>query len=261
MSEFLAISFGLPTVLFTVPLLLAVAYWSVALVLGVDLDGADGALDGGLDGALDGGLDGLDGAVDGGLDAVDGGLDAADGVVDGADADAADTGGIGGLSWLAHALRLGRVPVTISGSVFLLIGWLTSFVLSWALLHPWAGLLSVVVGVVVSLALTVPLALAGTYLSTAPLEPLFRTVHGRRRDSALGEICEVTTGRVDAGFGQATVQLGGDDLVFQVRCDHPNGLAKGAPALIVSFDPRRDAYVVEPLSPSDVARGGPSARS
>jgi hypothetical protein len=83
---------------------------------------------------------------------------------------------------------------------------------------------------------------------TRPLEGAFRVHAGRSRRTLLGEVVEVTTGRVDARFGQARIALAGDDLVVQVRCDRPdNALHRGSHALIVDYDARREAFVVEPL--------------
>jgi hypothetical protein len=77
---------------------------------------------------------------------------------------------------------------------------------------------------------------------------VFTVAHARERSSLLGETCEVSTGRVDDQFGQGTAMIGGDDLLFQIRCAGQNGLKRGDKALIVSFDAKRQAFVIEPLS-------------
>ena len=83
MTEFLDIILSMPTLLFTVPLGLMLAYWVTVIVGGIDIDFLDGGADGAVEGALDGVMDGaVDGALDGVMDgAVDGALD---GVMDGA---------------------------------------------------------------------------------------------------------------------------------------------------------------------------------
>lgn len=262
MTEFLHIALGFPTVLFTVPLGVALLYWAVAIVGGIDLealqgadalDGAAEALDGALDGAVDGVADALDGALDGVADAADGALDGAadalDGAADGAELDAADAldhdGGV--LVWLSTALRLGKVPLTVVVTLLLFWGWVTSFLVAWLFLHPLAGLLTGLGAGVVGLALSLVAGTALTNVSARPLEPVFRSAPGRRAASLAGEVCTVRTGRVDGRFGEALLTLGGDDLLLQVRCDVPNHLSRGASALIVHFDPQREAYVVEPL--------------
>lgn len=253
MTAFLDIVLTAPTVLFTVPLVLAAFYWMLAIVGAVDIeifDGVDGVLDG-----VDGVIDGVDGALDGALDgAVDG---AAEGAADGAaEAAEAATGASGLFVLLANVLRLGRVPVTVSLSAFVFWGWITGFLLTW-MYRNWVGVgvLPHVVFSVGAMVVASVIAVALMNVSVRPLEPVFQSAPGRRRSSLVGETCELTTGRVDAGFGQAHTMVGGDDMVFQVRCDHPgNGLVRGSRALIVHYDERREAYVVEPLTTASTAQ-------
>jgi len=260
MTAFIDIITSVPTVLFTIPLVLAAFYWALAIVGAVDIeifDGLDGLLDGGVDGALDGALDGaVDGAVDGALDgALDGAMEgAADGAVDGAAeaaeaAEAATQGGV--LVLLANVLRLGKVPVTVSLSAFVFWGWITGFLLTWMYRNVLGvGVMPHMAFSITSMVLASVAALGLMNISVRPLEPVFKTAPGRRRKSLVGEACELTTGRVDERFGQARLELGGDDLIIQVRCDHPgNAIGRGDRALIVHFDDRRQAYVVEPLTP------------
>jgi hypothetical protein len=68
----------------------------------------------------------------------------------------------------------------------------------------------------------------------------------RRRD-VLGQVCTITSGRVDAGFGTATVEDGGAGLNVLVICRKPNQLKKGDRALLVEFDPQKEVYEVEPV--------------
>ncbi|MEZ4238768.1 MAG: hypothetical protein R3F59_21975 [Myxococcota bacterium] len=105
-------------------------------------------------------------------------------------------------------------------------------------------------------AAAVLLGALGARVATRPLEPLFRVAHARSREALLGEAAEITTGRVDARFGQARLTVDGDELLVQVRCDQPDtGLRRGAEALVVAFDPRREAFVVEAL-PTTHPHGG-----
>ncbi len=253
MSAFVEIILGFPTVLFTVPLALAVAYWLFAIVGAVDLeifDGIDGALDGAVDGAVDGIVDAaVEGVADAAADAV---ADAAaDAVAEGASEAAEGASGVAGpLLLLASILRLGKVPVTVSLTVFTLWGWLTGFLLTWVYKNVFGmGIIPQTAFSVGALLLAVVMGLAITNVAVRPLEPVFKMAHGRKRSSLFGESAELTTGRVDPNFGQATLQLEGDDLVIQVRCDRPgNGLIRGDQVLIVNYDARREAYVVEPLA-------------
>ena len=53
-------------------------------------------------------------------------------------------------------------------------------------------------------------------------------------------------GDVDKKFGQAEFDDGGAGMIIQVRCDQENKLKKGSQALIVSYDDRREAFIIEP---------------
>jgi hypothetical protein len=153
-----------------------------------------------------------------------------DGDVD-ADVDA------GGL-W--HGLGLGAVPVTISVSLIALLSWLTALLVSHYAITGggWAAVL-VLVGAVV---IAVPIAA----LLARPLAPVFAVKEGKSNADYIGHVCTVTTGRVDDGFGQATIEDGGTVLIIAVRCDRPGVLARGDRALIIDFDRERSAYLVEP---------------
>jgi hypothetical protein len=236
MTEFFAITTSLPAAPFALALLASLAYWVVALVGGLDLTGGAEGLDGVADAAVDGVAEAaLDGVADGVLDgAADAGTEAA-------------VEAVGDTSLLASALRLGRVPVTIQLSLFAVWGWLFAFGAGWSLRHPLAGVLPGWLGAGLGLAGATAAAFVLAGVTSRPLEPLFKSHHGRRRDSLLGETAEVTTSRVDRRFGQGRVVLGGDEHVVQIRNDSPdNGLTRGARALLVAFDADREAWVVEP---------------
>lgn len=241
MQGFIDIVLSLPTVVFTVPLLLACGYWLLVVLGGADPEALDGVLEG-----TDGLFEGLDGAVeslDGATEALDGAAEALDGAAEAADgAESLGTPG-GALVWLAFLLRLGRVPVTVTLSVFVFLGWALSFLLTW-LVGSWLASTLVALACVGAVSLV---SMGLTHLATRPLDPFFETHAGRSRATLLGEECVLLTSRVDARFGQARVDLPEDDLVVQVRCDLPNTLSRDGRALLVSYDAQREAFVVEPL--------------
>lgn len=141
------------------------------------------------------------------------------------------------------------VPITAWLALFAGWGWIASFVISWAARHPLVGVLPAAVVSYGGLVAAVIVGFVGARISSRPLAPFFQTQPARQRSSIVGEVAEVTTDRVDARFGQARLMAGGDDLLIQVRCDRAdNGLSRGRQALIVGFDDRRDAFVVEPIS-------------
>lgn len=148
------------------------------------------------------------------------------------------------LAGVFAVLGLRAIPVTVVLTVVILLGWLGSYFGMWVLAgYGLAGAL-VAAGVGVAAFL---LALPLTSLAVRPLRPLFKTAEARSRTQLVGGTCTIATGRVDEGFGQADVHLGGDHLLIQVRCAAGNGLAKGDEALIVDFDRAREVYLVEPM--------------
>lgn len=229
MDLFLQITFGLPTVLFTVPLGCALVYWVLVLSGVLDLD------------ALDHLFHGADAALDG----------VADGVAEGAAKAAAEGAAhvVGGeaLDFLAF-LKLRSVPVTISASFIALYGYGLSY-LGARFLAPlvpgpgWLGGAAVFV-------LATMLATLAASITVRPLGGLLAVDHAKRRQDLLGHTATISTGRVDGRFGQATLEDGGAGLILQVRYDAKPGapeLRRGDPVLIVHFDEARDAFVVEPM--------------
>ena len=157
-------------------------------------------------------------------------LGAAD--VDGGDA-AADADGV-----LAK-LGLGAVPVTITVSLILLVGWIGSvLVMHYVSSAAWVGAIvlpgMLIVGMLV------------TNVLVRPLAPVFRLREGKSNRDYVGHTCTISTGHVDNEFGQATVEDGGTVLIIPVRCDRTGKLSRGDKALIIDFDEARQAYLVEP---------------
>jgi hypothetical protein len=247
MAVFLDIVFSFPTVVFSGLLVVAVAYWLLVLIGAADI----GQLDAG-EGLIGGALDGVDSALDG-LDAA---ADAAEGAVESAlDGHGTAPHHHESPDWLAGGFRIGKVPLTVSISAFVLWGWLIGFTLTWLGGLAPSFLPHVLVSLTV-LAVSIVLAAVATNISVRPLESLFRTHGARNRKSLIGEVCQISTGRVDDRFGQASAQVGMDDLLFQVRCDKPNAMRKGDLALVVHFDDEREAFVVEPIAAVRAERTG-----
>jgi hypothetical protein len=210
MVEFFTIATSLPAAPFAALTVLSAGWWVLALVAGIDLDGA------------------AEGAVDGAADAV------ADGV------------GAEGPPPLTTMMTR-YVPITAWAALFSGWGWIVAFTIGWSLRHPLLAGVPGAVGSYGGLLASAVAAAALARLSARPLAPFFRSQPGRLRSSLVGEIAEITTSRVDRRFGQARLMAGNDDLVLQVRCDRAdNALSRGTHALLVGFDPKRDAFVVEP---------------
>ena len=230
-------SLEFPNVVFTVALGVVLVYWLFVLLGTLDIDlfghgdvgGHDvgGDIGGDVGGDVAGGHD-AGGGHDGGGDGHGG-----DGDGDGHDGDA-ESGGL----W--HFLGLGDVPLTISISFIVLTGWLASMLFTRYVQDD--GLRYAVLPVAFVVAL-----LASAVL-IRPLRPVFRVREGKTNRDYEGATCEITTGHVDDKFGQATIEDGGTVLIIAVRCDKPDKLKRGDKALVVEFDPERQAYIVEPAA-------------
>lgn len=246
MEGFLHNILSFPTVPLTVLLGVVVLYWLFALVTGAVFDhsGAGDALAGGVKGAGDA----VAGAVKGVGEALAGAGEGTSGAVHAA-GDAA--GGIAGApgdgpvdlhdSGFLSLLGIGRIPITMTASLTVLGAWTLS-ALSVTVLHPeaWPFKAGVLLGSLV----------VGFFVSALMLRPFGKALAqarpARRRD-VLGQICTITSGRVDAGFGTAVVDDGGAGINVMVACAKPNTLKKGDRALLVDFDRSKDVYDVEPI--------------
>ena len=224
MNELLQSSLQFPTVVFTIALGIALVYWLFVLLGALDLDLlGSGHPDFDVDVS---GVHADVGDASGGHDG--GGGHDADG-----DADA-DGGGV----WTT--LGLGTVPLTISISFILLVGWVGSLLA----MHYLVG--DSGVGKAILLPLMLILALPIAALLVKPLAPVFRIKEGKSNADYVGHVCTVTTNSVDDTFGFANIEDGGSLVQISVRCDKAGKLARGDKALIIEFDPARRTFVVEP---------------
>lgn len=283
MSELLAACLAFPTVIYSLLLSVVLIYWTFVILGALDINmlevDADGLLDGageGISGALDGaghGVEavgsageGLDGALDcvghgvegvgHGLGGMGHGLEGAGHVAGEGASEAAgkvagealaEAGG-GAITSMVAALKLRRVPATVVISFTVLFAW----TLSLTGMDLLGGFASVIPGGLWLLGAGIGLgalivALPLTSLAITPLSRFFATHGARGRHELVGHTCVVSTGRVDARFGQAYCRMGHDELLIPVRCNPPNALSKGREALIIDYDEARQAFVVEPV--------------
>ncbi|MCA9560832.1 MAG: DUF1449 family protein, partial [Myxococcales bacterium] len=157
----------------------------------------------------------------------------------------ASAGLAGGVVGLLAALKLRSAPMTVVLSTIILSAFCFSYLGMFYLgdVLPFPGLL-VGVGAFV---LAVPL----TSILVRPLGRIFRPQTGRKRAEVVGHTAAITTGRVDWSFGQADARVGNDHLLIQVRCDPTKGLRRHQEVLIIDYDTKREAYIVEPLGDDD----------
>ncbi|MCB0996737.1 MAG: DUF1449 family protein [Acidimicrobiales bacterium] len=207
MGDFVEIIFSYPTVVFTVVLGASLVLWGVTSVFGGDL-GDD------LDTDFDTDTD-LDGS------------------------------GEGAFQNALRAFGLGGLPPLLVLTLVSLFGWLVCVVVMTLVGDRSSAVIGVVGTITLLVALVVGAAVAGQL--GRPLRPLFTPEPALRRRDLLGELCTITTLRVDADFGQAEVwRADGTSLLVQVRCDKENSLSAGARALIFSLDEDSGTYQVTP---------------
>jgi hypothetical protein len=244
--EVLATSVALPTLIFTALLALSMAFWGLVLAGAVDLDGsgAEGAAKGALEGAAKGAMEGaakgaLEGAAKGAAEA------ATHGSVEGATKGATEGSP---LAQILLALGFHRAPATLILSLFSLFGWLTSTLLSISVAPSLASLPGWLVKALIFLVSSV-VAFFATSVASRPVAPLFTVRNARKHEHLVGQVATVSTGRVDGKFGQAKVELGGAELILEVRHSVAGMVARGDRVLIVAFDAETNAFEVEPMEP------------
>lgn len=185
-----------PTLIYTILLIVCVIYWAGAVLGFVDLDIID----------LD--LDGLD------LDAADMNPDTPHSTPD-------------VLAGLLLRFGLVGVPVTVSVSILVLIGWL----LCYYTVHFLFGFIP---GSFLKFVAGVPVFFATLYVSARitgvlirPLRPLFQKATQETVKQVLGQTAIVRTSRVDNDFGEATLDDGGAGLILKVRTTGSDEFTKG----------------------------------
>ncbi|MBI4701792.1 MAG: glycine zipper family protein [Deltaproteobacteria bacterium] len=285
MAEIATLVASYPLVVLSVPFALVLLYWLFVVLGALDIDlfhsadaaaaGAKGALEGAAKGVLEGAGKGVfEGAAKGVLEGAGKGVfeGAAKGVMEGAGKAVLEGAGKGVLEGAAKGAlatsgeaavaagasgsgeaaigalaALRAVPATVSLSVWVALSWLVCAVGA-RLLAPlarggpawWLLGAGILVG-------SLLVAAAPTTWVIRPLARLFLTRQGKRHRDLVGQTCVVSTGSVSDRFGQATLEDGSLSLLLQVRHEAHSPLRKGDRALIVTWDPERQAFTVEPL--------------
>ena len=138
-------------------------------------------------------------------------------------------------------LGLGVVPVTITVSLIMLVGWVGSLLV----MHHFGHLSGVKYALLPGMLVASMLA---TNILVRPLAPVFKIREGKSNREYVGHTCTISTATVDEKFGHANVEDGGVTMNIAVRCDGTAKLARNDKALIIEFDDERQAYLVEPVS-------------
>ncbi|MBI1944853.1 MAG: hypothetical protein HYS27_04110 [Deltaproteobacteria bacterium] len=232
MQQFLEAVLALPTVVYAALVAASLGYWALVIVGAADLnpfDGAEGAVKGAVEGAVKGAVEG---AVKGGAEAVkalagDGG-DAA-GAVKGASA----------LGEVLAFLGLRQVPITISFSLFSLLGFTLSYFTRFLLDPHLPGVLSALA----ALGASAVGGLALTGVVTRPLAQLFEDKAPAGGQAHVGRAAIVTI-EVDERGGQ--IEIAADNVILSARAAPGAQLARGEEIVILEMD-EHGVALVEPL--------------
>lgn len=238
MPALMEAALAFPTVVFTVMLGFVLLYAVLVIVGAFDLEFIDGVL--GIDFA-DGAVESIEGAFDG----VDGALDGAEGALEGADGlDLEDTADVGFVSGIMAALGIAGVPITVWGSVFVLLAWTLSMI-GMTLVAPL--LTDGIVGYSISTGVGLAAFFVGGFVAARlvrPLRKIYITERAPRRGSLVGKSCTVLSGLVDETSGRGEIDDGGSGFIADIRCAKQNNLKRGDRALVFDYDPINGVFHV-----------------
>lgn len=230
MNDFLYTTFGYPTIVFTILLVVAFIYWTMVIIGAVGIDVLDIDAEGAAEGATEGATEGV-GETQGDLVGVFGGV--------------------------LTRLKLRNVPFTLILSAVVLTSWVIAQLLSALVLVHWAEPLRSIGATAVLLIVPV-VSLPLTSVVLRPLGALLTPEEQTKRSDWIGKIIVIDTSYVDGKFGTARADDGGAGLLFQVRCDGENRLKRGDRVLVVAFDTKADAYDVTPVDDFIASELGPT---
>lgn len=228
MGQFLNTIVTFPVVPMTILLGVVLCYWLFVIVGAVGVEG--GHAGEGLTGAIKGMGEGVTGALKGAGEGVTGAVKA----VGAKNAPSQTDGG------LLTMLGLGKIPITITGSSMIFFSWILT--IFGANILGGGGVVQS--GVLLA---SLVLSLLCTALVLQPLRKVFDGHSAASRSDLRGKICVISSGSVEKSFGTATMADGGSGLMIHVTCSKANPLKKGDRALIIDFDPQKDAYEIEPI--------------
>ena len=209
MSEFLAALQAFPTMIFSGLLGLMLIYWLTVIVGALDID-----------------LFGHHGAE------VDGHM--APGAHDG--------------HGFAEFLSLGKVPITITASVFSLVGWALGM-LAEIHLRPVVGTL--LPGPLYPLIMLVALVTIAGFAAAWAVQPLRRifTMHTEHGEEGLiGKMVRITSLKADHRFGTALCDNAGPGIIMQVVLRQGAELKRDDMAVVVEYDVAKGLYLVAPFA-------------
>ena len=221
METFLINITSFPVVVFTFLLIIILCYWLMALVGVVDIELFDADIDIDLDIDMEMQTD-FETEVS-------------------VDPNAEGLGGIAGfmLNW-----GLTGVPVTVVISLLIVTSWLICYLVV-SILFPLIpfGFIKYTIGaglLFVCFGLSIPL----TAWSIRPFKGFFITHNAVKKETLIGQECEVRTGKVTATFGQGILEDGGAGMILDIRADESKNIKKGDTVILIEYMADDDSYNV-----------------
>ncbi len=165
------------------------------------------------------------------------------------DAEADLDGHVGSFSGFLHFINVGEVPLLVILTVLTLSMWVCGLLAN-QFLNPADSLILGLVYLVPSFGISIFV----TRYTTMPLRSVFRLLNAPEPTDRplIGQTCIVRTREANATYGQAEVASDGAPLTIQVRTRADETLASGTTALIVSQDPTTFAYLIRPVTASNL---------
>ncbi|MCL4201806.1 MAG: hypothetical protein KJ000_04885 [Pirellulaceae bacterium] len=206
--DYLGVCFSGANLPASVVLLVAIMYWLLAIVAGLDLDFLDFDLN-------------MDGQ-----------------------ADLGEVTGMGVV--ILRFLNIGLVPLVIWGSILAINWWMVSMLLDRLLDNVYHAeqrevWFNAVQWTIRNLAIAVVL----TKIFTQPLRGKFDAEEPNTAADLIGRTCRIVNSEVTERFGQAEYATEAAPLILNVRTRGTALLNKGDTAVIVDFDPERNIFFVE----------------
>ncbi|MEJ6475142.1 OB-fold-containig protein [Pseudoalteromonas piscicida] len=141
-------------------------------------------------------------------------------------------------------LAFGGVPLSISLSIIISLGWIISLYVqqffAYLLGDGFFYYLTGTAFMIASLIAALPL----TALLVRPLRRFFESQETTSKHALIGLECTIATSRVSHSFGQARVYIQGTEQLIEVRSDEDNTFTLGDSALLIEHDESTHSYTI-----------------
>lgn len=158
-----------------------------------------------------------------------------------------DAEGLSGLAGFMLNWGLTGVPITVVISLLIVTSWLICYLAtSLILVHIPMDIIRYAIGaalIFICFAFSIPI----TAWSIRPFKGLFIAHTAVKKESLIGQECEVTTGKVTEDFGQASLEDGEAGMILSIRASTDKQLKKGDKVILIEYNKEDDCYIVAKL--------------